>query len=199
MANDNVAALLGMGGGSGSGGGGSGSAFIVNVTETGGVYSADKTFAEIYAAKEAGKIVLAMMDQVCYQPSELEVDYATFINNGLSPDGDYSVVNRLRVDENDAWTANDATFIPEENVVYVTGATPSIAAADNTVYKCGTLTSLTVSSFPASGKFEIIFYSGATASTVTGIDNFTPEANKRYRIRVEYGYATFDSWDWTGV
>ena len=70
----------------------------------------------------------------------------------------------------------------------------TLAASANTYYTYGELTALTVSSFPASGTFWIVFVSGATATTVTGIDNFTPEANKRYKVTVENGYATFDAW-----
>ena len=91
-------------------------------------------------------------------------------------------------------TASDVGAAPAETVVEVSGTTPTIAAADNTKYECGELTSLTVSSVPNPGKFWIWFTSGATATTVTGIDNFTPEANKTYKITVENGYATFDSW-----
>ena len=70
----------------------------------------------------------------------------------------------------------------------------TLEAAANTVYNYGTLTSLTVSSFPATGKFWIWFTSGATATTTVGIANFTAEANKVYKITVENGYATYDSW-----
>ena len=70
----------------------------------------------------------------------------------------------------------------------------TLEAAANTVYNYGTLTSLTISSFPAQGKFWIWFASGATATTTVGIANFTAEANKKYRIYVENGYATYDSW-----
>lgn len=70
----------------------------------------------------------------------------------------------------------------------------TLEAAANTVYNYGTLTSLTVSSFPAQGKFWIWFTSGATATTTVGIANFTAEANKVYKITVENGYATYDSW-----
>lgn len=69
-----------------------------------------------------------------------------------------------------------------------------ITPADNTIYQCGELTSLTITDPPSTGKFWIWFTSGATATAVTGIDNFTPEANKVYRISVENGYATYDSW-----
>lgn len=78
-------------------------------------------------------------------------------------------------------------------------AVAEITPANNTIYKCGELTSLTITNPPATGKYSIIFFSGATATVVTGIDNFTVEANKRYRIDVYDGYATFDSWPYTPV
>lgn len=70
----------------------------------------------------------------------------------------------------------------------------TLTAAANTYYTYGELTALTISSFSATGTFWIVFVSGATATTVTGIDNFTPETNKRYKVTVENGYATFDAW-----
>jgi len=79
----------------------------------------------------------------------------------------------------------------------ISEAAASITPAANTIYNCGELTSLTISNPPATGKYAIIFFSGATATVVTGIDNFTVEANKRYRINVQDGYATFDSWPYT--
>ena len=93
-----------------------------------------------------------------------------------------------------AGTANPPT------VETVTGATPTIAAAANTVYKCGEISSLTISSFPATGDFTVIFTSGATATTFTepsGMvmpDGFSVEANKRYEINVSDGYAVVAGW-----
>lgn len=81
--------------------------------------------------------------------------------------------------------------------VNVGGTNPTITPAANTIYKCGELTSLTISNPPVAGKYSIIFFSGATATTTVGIDNFTPEANKRYKITVEDNYATYDSWPYT--
>lgn len=85
----------------------------------------------------------------------------------------------------------------EGTTVTVEGATPTITPAANTTYNCGELTSLTISNPPATGKFSIIFYSGATPTTTVGIENFTAEANKRYKIKVEDNYATYDSWPYT--
>ena len=81
--------------------------------------------------------------------------------------------------------------------VNVSDSTPTIIPEANTTYSCGELTSLTISNPPATGKYSIIFYSGATPTTVTGIDNFTVEANKRYKIEVEDGYGKFYDWPYT--
>lgn len=81
--------------------------------------------------------------------------------------------------------------------IAVSGTTQTIEPQANTIYNCGELTSLTISNPPATGAFGIIFYSGATATVVTGIDNFTVEANKRYQIDVQDGYAKLYSWPYT--
>ena len=93
--------------------------------------------------------------------------------------------------------AEDVGASPAETVVEVTGTTPTITPAANTIYNCGELTSLTISNPPATGKYSIIFYSGATPTTTVGIENFAAEANKRYKITVEDNYATYDSWPYT--
>lgn len=85
----------------------------------------------------------------------------------------------------------------EGTTVTVEGTTPTITPAANTIYNCGELTSLTISNPPATGKYSIVFFSGATPTTTVGIENFTAEANKRYKITVEDNYATYDSWPYT--
>lgn len=84
-----------------------------------------------------------------------------------------------------------------EKTEAVSGTTPTITPVANTIYNCGELTSLTISNPPATGKYSIIFFSGATATTTVGIENFVAEANKRYKITVEDNYATYDSWPYT--
>lgn len=79
----------------------------------------------------------------------------------------------------------------------ISGTTPTITPEANTVYQCGELSSLTISNPPATGKYSIVFYSGATPTTTVGIENFAAEANKRYKITVEDNYATYDSWPYT--
>lgn len=82
-------------------------------------------------------------------------------------------------------------------VVTVSGSDVTITPAANTVYHCGELASLTVSNPPATGKYSIVFFSGAAPTTTVGIENFAAEANKRYKITVEDNYATYDSWPYT--
>lgn len=82
-------------------------------------------------------------------------------------------------------------------VVTISGATPTITPANNTIYNCGEVASLTISNPPATGKYSIVFFSGATPTATVGIENFAAEANKRYKITVEGNYATYDSWPYT--
>lgn len=70
----------------------------------------------------------------------------------------------------------------------------SLTPEPNTLYQCGELNSLTVTIFPAVGTFWIWFTSGETPTTTVGIANFVAEKNKRYRIFVENGYASYDAW-----
>ena len=81
--------------------------------------------------------------------------------------------------------------------ITVSGTTPTITPANNTIYNCGEVASLTISNPPATGKYSIVFFSGATPTATVGIENFVTEANKRYKITVENNYATYDSWPYT--
>lgn len=94
-------------------------------------------------------------------------------------------------------TASDVGAAAVETVVEVEGTAPTITPAANTVYNCGELTSLTITDPPATGKYTIIFYSGATPTTTVGIANFAADANKRYEIKVKGNYATYDWWPYT--
>ena len=81
----------------------------------------------------------------------------------------------------------------------VSGSTPSITAADNTIYICGEVSSVTVTA-AANIEFTVIFTSGATPATLTMDQNivmpvgFTIEANTRYEINVSDGYALAAGW-----
>jgi hypothetical protein len=87
-----------------------------------------------------------------------------------------------------------------ETVVEVTGTTPTITPAANTIYNCGELTSLTISNPPATGAYSIVFTSGSTATsttipaTILGLENFSAEANTLYEINVLDNRAVVGSW-----
>ena len=83
---------------------------------------------------------------------------------------------------------------------YVSGTTPTITPAANTIYNCGELTSLTISNSPASGAYSIVFTSGSTAtettfpSAILGLEDFAAEANTRYEINVLDNRAVYNGW-----
>lgn len=95
-----------------------------------------------------------------------------------------------------------------EHTVTVSGNTPSIAATDKTLYLCGKPTSLTISSLPASGLFEIIFESGSAAPQIILPANvllpggLTIEAGYLYGVSIRvcevcgtvYGLAAVQGW-----
>lgn len=82
----------------------------------------------------------------------------------------------------------------------VTGTTPTIEPAANTIYNCGELASLTISNPPATGAYSIVFTSGGTATTTTipatilGLEDFAAEANTIYEINVLDNRAVVGSW-----
>jgi hypothetical protein len=97
-------------------------------------------------------------------------------------------------------TASDVGAAAAETVVTVEGSTPAITPAANTIYSCGTLTSLTITDPPATGSYSIVFTSGATAtsttipSTILGLESFAAEANTLYEINVLDNRAVVGSW-----
>lgn len=84
--------------------------------------------------------------------------------------------------------------------VDVTGSNAAIAANANTEYKCGTLTSLAINSYPNTGSFSIVFTSGATATHfvpvpgIKGLEAFQPAANTLYEINVKDLRAVIGYW-----
>lgn len=86
-------------------------------------------------------------------------------------------------------------------VVEISGATPTISALSNTLYVCGTLTSLTLTP-PAEGITTVLFQSGSTATTLTLPSTvlmpswFYIEPNKIYEISIAHGiYGSAMSWE----
>ena len=82
----------------------------------------------------------------------------------------------------------------------VSGATATLDAEVDTLYLCGTMTALTIDTFPPTGIFSVVFTSGSTATTLTVPNTlimpngFTVEANKRYEINILDGYAVVAEW-----
>ena len=229
MANDNVSALLAMaGGGSGGGGGsvtpasivsatgdmtaqqaadtlgnigGEPEKLVVNVVWNGGIYSADKTFAEIRAALDAKKTVVCQYSSARFTLYEIE-DYLAFV--GAEWLGDSFRFYQLNINDDDSVFLNQCEYSLAAKTVTVSGTTPTIAtAAGNTIYECGEITSLTVTAIANPGDFIIRFTSGATATTtnfpasMVFPEAFSAEANMRYEINVSNGYALAVGWPTT--
>jgi hypothetical protein len=68
------------------------------------------------------------------------------------------------------------------------------------MYKCGTVTSLSFSTYPSVGSWSVRFTSGSTATVLTMPanvqmpDGFEVEANMTYEINVLDEYALVASW-----
>ena len=80
--------------------------------------------------------------------------------------------------------------------VTVSGQSPTIAAQDNTIYKCGSISSLTLSSYPAQGAFSIVFTADTDVTTsfpssLLGLEDFVAEADTEYEINVWDGRAVY--------
>ena len=81
----------------------------------------------------------------------------------------------------------------------ISGATPTIAIRSDHFYKCGELTSLTVTGF-TTGAWSISFTSGSTPtvtsipSTILGLESFAAEANTVYEINVLDNRAVVGKW-----
>ena len=180
-------------GGGGGGGGGTDNRYIVEFTESGGVYTANKPYAKIAEAFSAGKEIVADIGTGLLPMVSTGSSFYTYF---AGVDGTSLTV--ISLSSGDVVTVAIVDVAP--TTITVTTATPSIAAADNTIYECGELTSLTVSSFPATGEFSIVFISGATATvlsvpnTMIMPDGFAVEASTRYEINVKNGYAVVGSW-----
>ena len=87
----------------------------------------------------------------------------------------------------------------ESSVVEVSGSTPSITGENGKWYKCGTLTSLTLTA-PEEGLMYVVFTSGSTATTMTATGVTwpgwfsAPEANTVYEISILDGKAVVSAW-----
>lgn len=166
-------------------------------SETGGTWSG-ATWNELQAACDSGRAVLAMIAgigqmAVMLQPS----NQTTVVTDPLILPS--NAIGVVAFQSSGTFAVFEAVK-SNPTVVTVSGTTPTISAADNTIYECGELTSLTVSGAPASGAFSIVFTSGATATTtsfpatILGLEDFAAEANTIYEINVLDSRAVVGSW-----
>lgn len=173
--------------------------FLVTFTYAlGAGFSADKTLAQITAAKNAGKYVEGVHEGQYFLLAELRNDAAVF--QRMYDSGSGIELDMFTVDANGCTI--DAVIVPEAEVtVIVDGATPTITPEDKHIYRCGELTSLTITDPPATGAWSVVFTSGATATTTTipstilGLEDFAAEANTLYEINVLDNRAVVGSWE----
>lgn len=172
--------------------------FLVNfqLDETNGVLSGHVMIPAGPFSLSATKIYQITIQQVSGSPDTVTVtdnDYRLLPASSMSDAGKVAIVNASGV----ALWGNLVT------VNTVTGATPTIAPADKNVYNCGEITSLTLSSPPATGAYSIVFTSGSTPTSITGatgilgLESFAPGASTMYEINVLDNRAVVGSWEVT--
>lgn len=161
------------------------------------LYTADKTSAEIWAAYDSGKTVEAVNDGCVFRCVYADSGPSAGFVCVLLGNAGERILN-LFVDDTDYWEFIEQTTDPI--VIPVAGWTPTIEPQTNTIYKCGEITSLTISNPPDTVAYSIVFTSGATATTTTipatilGLENFVAEANTIYEINVLDNRAVVGSW-----
>ena len=178
---------------------GSGAPLVVTLTESGGVYSADKTLAEILAAYAGGTSVELHCGAVVAPLTRTNgTSAATFVDNSMNLlTGKLDVTSYL-VQTGETWTVSTYHFEQAPATVedLVSTSVTLANAADNTVYSYGELTDLTVTAIANPGAFIISFVSGATPTVLTlpaVLDDrmpadFAVEADTYYEINVRNGH-----------
>lgn len=165
---------------------------VVSVTKSGSNYSVDKTYAQINAAYQAGASVVFSYGGTAianFDDSGIEDAFVVEICNYVS-NGPELVI--IAVTESDTVVVGEYLLQKAPTESTVSGATPSVAAADNRLYNCGEVTTLTITSLPATGLFTVMFTSGSTATQIVWPqgaviampDGQTIEANKLYELSV---------------
>ena len=181
--------------------------FVVTVTESGGTYSADKSYGEIAYALEAGKTVIVICEYDVYGLSQDNTpsgaDGAAIVFTSVPQANTVKTLTVTCVLDVDSWAFATKQLAEAQVNHNIGGATVTITPGANDVYKCGELTSLTISNPPATGSYSIVFTSGSTATTTNfPVDMkfqeaFAAEANTRYEINVLNGYALAVGWPTT--
>ena len=176
--------------------------FIVSFTDNNG-WSATKTYAEITAAITANKVVVFFLTNTAGYGCTSNI-FVDTTNNILRASIPVIIDTNIIIYHISYTNANVITVttsqVPIETYITISDTAATITPADNTIYKCGELTSLTISNPPATGSYEIIFTSGATATsfsipqTIYMPDSFSIEANMRYEISISDNYGVGMGW-----
>lgn len=176
---------------------------IVTVTKSGSTYSANKTHAEMSVARAAGKEIVVRYADHDFHVETTDMADFKFICLVYDDSDDYATVYQFVATTNgitDFWSYYETYYQPMPKAVTVSGTTPTIIPERNHDYQCGELASLTISNPPPQGVYSIKFTSGSTPTqlsvpqTLVMPDGFTVEANTRYEINVEDGYALCAGW-----
>lgn len=182
--------------------------FVVNVEQVSPtVYVADKSIDELLSAYQSGKLIELYYDNSILRLSIININNSVLGFSSLlfadNPNGDeyhlYQFV-AYKSGGTDTWISLECSFNPGVTNINKYGADVYIEPAANTIYKCGELTSLTISNPPATGAYSIVFTSGSTATTTTipatilGLEDFAAEANTLYEINVLDNRAVVGSW-----
>ena len=163
-------------------------------------WSADKTFAEIEAAISDGKTVEGNWDGAVFPMTFYEADDSVIFQHITTSDDLFDY--RIYISSDDSCNMIVKRYQQKPTTVTDLSSTSITLdlAADNTIYKYGELTSLTVTSPPATGEYTIVFTSGSTPTvttipaTILGLESFAAEANTLYEINVLDNRAVVGSW-----
>lgn len=173
----------------------------------------DDAVTKVYADTKVSKSNAEILDRVRitntqngagYIRLEAEYDSGTQVNsasiNAYDSEGISEGLAPLSVGE-PVGSADAATKAYADGYIQtLVGTTKTITPAKNTRYKCGNLSSLTITDPPATGSWAVTFSSGSTPTTTTipaaviFPEPFAAEANTRYEINVEDGYAVVVGW-----
>ena len=177
----------------------------VTVTQSGGVFSADKTFADIEAAIAGGKTIEATYLEDVFHLQYYEAEESVAFTNVA--DWTNSTVYGLEIrrlsianDDTISYLTDDYEQRPRKVTDLASTSITLASAAANIIYEYGELSALTVTAATATGDFIIRFTSGSTATTtnfpasMVFPEAFAAEASTRYEISVSNGYAVVQGW-----
>ena len=175
---------------------------IVEFSEQGGVYSASESLVDIKAALAAGRIVSGFNEAgaecrvIGQDVGNVQFAAVDDSNGGSTLRLRVYTVGQSSVD----YFAHEFQWAPGS--VTISDAAASISPNNDTVYKCGTLTSLTIAGSALDISFSVDFDSGATPTSIFVPSGYkapggdlTPEANKTYELNVRNGKAVLTAFE----